>query len=126
MTTGNCYRTAGDYMVTKCLFDTEAQKTMRLVHGRVTRTLPPHIKYGHAWVEIAGKHVVDPEQHLTATVGAYYQAGGVDTDACIKYTYKEMASRVTEHEHWGPWDLQELPEESAYRATLEVLGELDG
>ena len=118
MQLGNCFEAAGEYMVDKCCFDDEQREHLRLVHGRVTRSLPPHIKYNHAWIEVNGETVIDPDQELTATVEDYYRAGRVDVESCVRYTYDVMAALVREYNHWGPWELEELPEEVEYRKTL--------
>lgn len=123
MTLGNCFAAAGEYLLSHCLFDLEKREQLRLVHGRVTRRLPPHIQYGHAWIEVDGKDVIDPVQNLAATIEDYYEAGGVDAESCIKYTYADMGKHINETKHWGPWKLKELPEESEYR---ESLGESHG
>jgi hypothetical protein len=102
----------------KCLFDKENRKIYRLVHGRPTLKVPPFIKYGHAWVEIDGVTVFDTEHHKEVPKELYYAVGNIDSEDCLVYTYSEMAAHMRKHEHWGPWELPEDPEETELREAL--------
>jgi len=115
MRLGECFYSAGIYLMDKCLFNMEQRKTMRLVHGNPTLKKPPFIKYGHAWIELNEDTVFDTEHRREVPKDLYYAVGNIDPEECFVYTYEEMAKQVKEHEHWGPWELEEFPEETAYR-----------
>jgi hypothetical protein len=99
----------------KCLFDMEARKTLRLVHGNPILTVPPHIKHGHAWIEIGDDIVYDAEGKHEVPKELYYMVGQIDPKECFFYTYEEMAKKIDESDHWGPWEFEESQEETEYR-----------
>jgi len=81
---------------------------MRLCHGEVTGQGPTAGKrFWHAWIEIAdGQLVVDRSNGKDALLRAerYYEVGCINADEVRRYTLNEMAVKVLQHEHWGPWD----------------------
>lgn len=82
-----------------------------LVHGRPTLAEPPHIEYGHAWVEVAlAPEVVvcldggDPTGVSAIPREVYYGIGQIDPAKCHRYTREDLCRKLIEFEHWGPWD----------------------
>ncbi len=114
----DCFESAGKFLMDKGLWDEEARKKYRLVHGRPRLQVHPHIRYGHAWIELEGKLVFDTVYNAMVARDHYYEVGQIDPAECITYTYQEMADKVNEHLHWGPWDLEETPEETELREQL--------
>ncbi len=87
-----------------------------LVHGRGSAY--GH-RFPHAWVETkegvamdhsSGKHIDMPKE-------VYYALGNINPNekgAYMSYTLADVRKKVTEHKHYGPWDLdtelQKTPE----------------
>jgi tRNA nucleotidyltransferase/poly(A) polymerase len=105
---GDCYDSNGRYFMDKALFP-GSDKSLRLVHGEVTGQGPlAGVNYGHCWIE-DGNTVIDVSNGKTVRMpkAVYYALGGIDNnDNLHKYTAREFRSKVTRHEHWGPWDLR--------------------
>jgi len=102
---GDCYEAAGKYMMDHGLFG--GRPEMLLVHGEVTgQGRLEGMKYGHAWIE-DGDMVIDESNGRSLQIprAVYYHLGKIGSNV-HKYTMDEFRQQVTNHEHWGPWDLQ--------------------
>ena len=106
-TEGQCYLANGTAIIKHLDGEkkvTEAHAEIVLVHGYPTLTVEPFVKYGHAWIEIAGLLVYDAESGVMHSRNRYYEIGKIDFDECVLYTPEETRSMILEHEHWGPWE----------------------
>ena len=105
---GDCYEANGKYFMDKALFP-GTDKSLRLVHGEVTGQGPlSGVNYGHAWVE-DGNTVIDVSngKNVRMPKDLYYALGGIDrNDNLHKYTAREFQRKISDYEHWGPWDLR--------------------
>jgi hypothetical protein len=115
---GDCFYLAGLRFLNWCMERPKDRSRLRLVHGRPTMTIAPFIKMGHAWIEIDEEVVVDPSG-MELPIAVYYSVGQIDPAECLRYTHEEYSEKLNEHEHWGPWDLPEDPEETQLRERLE-------
>lgn len=106
---GDCYQAAGQYMMSKCQFDKFACDDMVIVHGEVMgQGQLMGVTFGHAWIE-SNNMVIDVSngRNITLPIGIYYAIGMIgEIDNFIKYTWEEAREKITEFEHWGPWDLE--------------------
>ncbi len=119
MPLGDCYHAAGTYIMDKCVFDEDAKKRFRLVHGRPFLTVEPYIQVGHAWVEDGTDQVYDAESGRHVPKHLYYLLGQIVPEECKVYTYEEMAKLVNDHLHWGPWELPSSAEEDELRERMQ-------
>jgi len=114
---GDCYANAGRHLMDLWLANKDEGFT--LVHGRPILQAPPHIEYGHAWLEfrrpipalseLTGRKcememVLDVESGNLLPKELFYMAGEIDPDKCIRYTTDEMRRWVLDTGHWGPWE----------------------
>jgi len=113
---GDCYVQAGNLVTHP--FD-RAWDGWLLVHGRPTLQVPPHRKYGHAWLEHdgplpvqlpsglvvlhVGAMVHDPTVDVTVPRDAYYRLGQIDPAECRRYTREEASRIIVREGTWGPW-----------------------
>lgn len=98
---GTCYQDALHYMMSK---GKRGDKSMLLCHGLVTGQGPiSGIVYGHAWVEKGGT-VVDETVPITIDKRIYYAIGNIKEKNVYRYTFDEMAKKVTEFGTYGPWE----------------------
>lgn len=85
---------------------------MEIVHGLVTGTggEAEGLRYGHAWVEIAGSICADGSQGgepVTVPKSAYYDIGSVRPDETCRYSLKEAHRAMVDYGHYGPWHIQQ-------------------
>ena len=103
---GDCYEANGKFFMDQGLF---GDGSMRLVHGEVSGQGPLEgVNYGHAWVE-DGNTVIDVSngRNLRMPKALYYALGNIEqNDNLHKYTPSQFRRKVTQYEHWGPWDLK--------------------
>ena len=93
-----------------------------MVHAAIINSMDGE-PMGHAWVEFE----MDPDEHggkeLTVCIDPahaertgsvrpipreiFYRLAGVDmTTDYYRYSHVKMLSKLAEHEHFGPWDLE--------------------
>ena len=105
---GDCYEANGRYFMDHAVYR-GSETGLRLVHGEVTGQGPlSGVSYGHAWVE-DGDDVIDVSnsRNVRMPKAVYYALGQIDRNANTHvYTPEQFRLKVTEYEHWGPWDLQ--------------------
>jgi hypothetical protein len=98
---GNCYKAALELMILQ-----PRRTEMRLCHGIVRQSQPPHVSMGHAWLEEFHHGIwwvrdgLYPEALLPRAV--YYVAGHVGH--VVKYAPEEILAHVDRDKHYGPWD----------------------
>jgi hypothetical protein len=96
---GDCYREAAKYVLTR------RDEDLVLVHGRPTLQVPPHEKYGHAWVENRETdQVIDPTADFEGPRFLYYTLGNIQLEDLRLYTYQETGEFILFFGHWGPWE----------------------
>ena len=67
--------------------------------------VPPHVEYGHAWLESPdGETVFDPESDMVIPRVLYYAVGNIEESDCFKYTKDEVRRMALEFKHYGPWE----------------------
>ena len=106
-TDGDCFQAAGRYV----LNHPGAEAEYVLVHGIVTGQGPlKGVQYTHAWIERDG-NVLDYSNGKKTEVQAwlYYVLGRIETT--VRYTPREAAKKMWETKHFGPWELEETPQE---------------
>jgi len=102
---GNCYETAGNYMVERCALGRSCKLT--LVHAEVTGQGPlDGLKYGHAFI-LDGDIVIDKSNGLNIEMPkqVYYLIGGIGANV-YEYSFEDFRQKIMEYKHWGPWDLE--------------------
>ena len=113
--TGNCYQMAGRFMMDYHLGVAEFGQIPRdaveaigevfLVHGRPTLAIPPHCKYGHAWIEIHDRLCYDVESNIIVPADLFYSVGQVERgDQLFRYNNAAFRRIVSRFDHWGPWE----------------------
>jgi hypothetical protein len=109
---GDCYEAAGRYMINNGLADPNS--FLRVVHGEVAGQGPMKGKtFGHAWVEVHDPDndepmVIDPSngRDLHMPMSQYYNMGKInELNNYHSYTPQDAAKKMTELQHFGPWDL---------------------
>lgn len=99
---GDCYEANGREFLNNTDYD-------YLVHGEVQGQGPiSNITFGHAWLE-KGNTVYDfsNNRKLEIPKDVYYAIGHIDSiNNIYKYDKPEFHKKLSEHEHWGPWDLE--------------------
>lgn len=62
------------------------------------------LRYWHAWVEQDGLLVdmANGKQYVGPRA-PYYEAGNIEADKVVKYTFSEADALFEEHQHSGPW-----------------------
>ena len=102
---GDCYEAAGKLLMDSNLMGFSTNDNCILVHADITPRMGPlsGITHGHAWVE-KGDIVLDYSngRNLELPRDLYYGVG--DPKNIKKYNYKEMARKITDNGHWGPWE----------------------
>lgn len=104
-TEGDCYESAGNYMVDRCTLDRSCK--LILVHAEVTGQGPiDGLKYGHAFV-LDGDTVIDNAngRNLKMPKQEYYQIGGIGSNV-HEYSFEDFRKNILSYKHWGPWDLE--------------------
>tara|TARA_B100000029_G_scaffold135788_1_gene130258 strand:- start:8417 stop:8728 length:312 start_codon:yes stop_codon:yes gene_type:complete len=100
MAKGDCYAANGRWMIGKDGY--------QLVHG-VAILATDGKPFGHCWIE-KGNQVLDFSNGKKVLMNKkkYYELGGIPVKPykLYKYTYLEMAKKLLQTEHWGPWDLR--------------------
>ena len=102
--TGHCYSACADFLINTYFHCPEDTQEMRVVHGRPSLSRPPYIKYGHAWIELNGEVVYDPERAVEVPAVVYYAAGQIDDKECFYYDFKQLQKMIMEYNHYGPWE----------------------
>lgn len=113
---GDCYKTAGDFVLdSKLLGETRTNKIKfigepHIVHAQVTgQGAISGLKYGHAWVE-DDVLVYDYSngRKLEIPKGLYYAVGKIKTTKprYFKYTFEQARKKMLDSGHYGPWDLK--------------------
>jgi hypothetical protein len=105
---GDCYESAGKFITG---FKGDEPHTVPhdavLVHGRPTLQRPPHIKYGHAWIELTESRLAINTvtgREGVVPLAIYYEAGQIDPDECYRYTPAEARRMMLHYGHYGPWE----------------------
>ena len=113
--TGDCYSACAKFIIDKFLLERGDVGDLVLVHGRPTLTRPPHVKYGHAWIEMMGAVAYDVERDVAVPIALFYAAGEIDPEECFYYTAEDVRKMLLEYGHYGPWEGVEgcppIPEE---------------
>lgn len=101
---GQCYAEA--FKLLESLVLVYGSENLVLVHGRPTLTRPPHVQYGHAWVEAFGRQCSGsgPLQGRWISKEQFYRVGQIDPALNLVYTYQQAARFILSHGHWGPWE----------------------
>ena len=98
---GDCYAANGRWMIGQ-------DDSYQLVHG-VAILATDGKPFGHCWIE-KGNQVLDFSngKKILMNKKKYYELGGIPVKPykLYKYTYLEMAKKLLQTEHWGPWDLK--------------------
>lgn len=99
---GNCYDAAVGVMMAA---DLDLRGSMKLCHGTALGTGGDALglRYGHAWVEVDDKFVIDRSNghdHFGRR-DAYYEAGTIRD--VVRYDYDEMVAKLLSTRHYGPW-----------------------
>ena len=107
---GDCYEAAGKFMMHKCMLDPDNMR-YTLVHAEVAGQGPLEgLTYGHGFVVDTEAHTaIDKSngRNLELPKDVYYMLGRIDQiNNTHEYTYREMQRKITESQHWGPWDLE--------------------
>jgi len=108
---GQCYTLAVEYMFGGEPIPTKSSDD-KLVHAEVTGTDGDvkGKKYGHAFILKAPtfEKVYDVCRKVTLPKDFYYRMGNIQEGEPHEYiyTFDEMMVKLTEHMHYGPWDLQ--------------------
>ena len=98
---GTCYQDAMDYMMTH---SKRGKDDILLCHGLVTgQGAIKGIVYNHAWIE-KGNKVIDETVNLTIDKRVYYAIGNIKEKNVFRYTFDEMAKKVTKFKTYGPWE----------------------
>ena len=102
---GDCYEANGRYFME----NTYQNPKLRLVHGEVMgQGELQGISYGHCWCE-DGNEVLDFSNGRDIKIDKkiYYALGQVDRlNNTFTYDQESFNERISEFEHWGPWDLK--------------------
>jgi GNAT superfamily N-acetyltransferase len=110
---GDCYQAAGRYMLDSGHLG-DPDSPLRVVHGEVAGQGPMRGKtFGHAWVEVHDPDndepmVIDPSNggDLHMPKSQYYSMGKInELNNYHSYTPQEAAKKMTDLQHFGPWDL---------------------
>lgn len=110
---GDCYQAAGRYMLDSGHLG-DPDSPLRVVHGEVAGQGPMRGKtFGHAWVEVHDPDndepmVIDPSNggDLHMPMSQYYSLGKInELNNYHSYTPQEAAKKMSELQHFGPWDL---------------------
>ena len=107
---GDCYEAAGKFMMKKSMLRPDDSRYL-LVHAEVAGQGPLEgLTYGHGFVvDTETQTVIDKSngRNLELPAAIYYMLGQIGSiDNIHEYTYREMAKKITQYEHWGPWDLE--------------------
>lgn len=108
---GDCYRQA--VRLAESLRESIPEGVpVEVVHGLVTGTAgeAEGIRYGHAWVEIAGSICADASrggEPVTVPGALYYEIGSIDPDETHRYSLKEAHRAMVDHGHYGPWHFRQ-------------------
>lgn len=98
---GDCYDANGR----KVLF--ELPDGFELCHG-VAILVSDGKPFGHCWIEKNGKALdFSNGRQMILPISTYYKAGRMPVKGWEKihrYTKREMAKKVAQTGHWGPWD----------------------
>lgn len=78
--------------------------SVMLVHGMPTLTVPPYVKYGHAWLEIGDTFCYDAERDMIVPKALFYAVGKINPVECHEYNAGTFRAKVNEFGYWGPWD----------------------
>jgi hypothetical protein len=98
---GSCYQDAMNHMMRH---GKRGKDDILLCHGLVTgQGAIKGIVYNHAWIE-KGSKVVDETIPITIDKRVYYAMGNIKEKTVFRYTYEEMAHKVTKFKTYGPWE----------------------
>lgn len=104
--TGDCYEQAAQLALHLWMWN-ESAPLVYLVHGRPILARPPHIRYGHAWVEIP---VLDlcinaaTGKQMRCDKETFYRTGQIVENDCFFYTAEQTAKMLQRFGHYGPWE----------------------
>jgi len=102
--TGTCYHDAiGALIMPTSPIPASERALWNVVHGRPTLRRPPHIEYGHAWLE-RGNDVFDPSSGFRGTRLVFYALGRIDYRDNLVYTAEEAKQFCLAYSHSGPWE----------------------
>ncbi len=123
--TGDCFPTAGRYMLN--MDDDMERAGMRMVHALVRGvdgTKMEGRRFGHAFLRL-GDVIIDNsngKNHVGRKEG-YYKAGQInpkERGAYVEYDKEETLIKMARNKHWGPWDLNEKLEEDVPNEPSEI------
>ena len=98
---GTCYQDAMNHMMR---YGFRGKTDRLLCHGLVTgQGNIEGIVYNHAWIE-KGSKVIDETIPITIDKRVYYAMGNIHEKTVFRYTYDEMARKVTDFKTYGPWE----------------------
>lgn len=107
---GDCSYAAGRY-ISNSAFGKKDGENYILVHGLVNgQGILSGIKFVHAWVE-NGDMVIDKSNGRDINVPKvlYYALGNINPQETVRYTWKDVAEKMSTTGTYGPWDIQEPP-----------------
>ena len=102
--TGDCYKAAAYYLIDAHFSGRTRVDKLRLVHGILTLTRPPYLRFGHAWVEINDAVVYDAERDLAVPIVVFYAIGQIIPEECYIYDFEALRQKINEYGHYGPWE----------------------
>ena len=108
---GDCYQAGG-----RLIMNFFGDKDHKLVHGMVSgQGALEGNRFGHCWVE-SRDTVLDHsnDKKLEIPKDVYYLMGRIDPAECHYYTPREAAKKMSNAEHWGPWDMTGLTVKDTY------------
>lgn len=98
---GTCFQDAMQYMMRH---GKRGDDKILLVHGLVVgQGSIKGIVYNHAWIE-DGDTVIDETVPIKMPAAFYYRIGKINKKTVFKYTYDEMAKKVSKFKTYGPWE----------------------
>lgn len=115
-TNGDCFEVAANTLVE----DKSLPEGACLVHGLVSHSEIPGLRYSHAWVEFEqplpnSSHKIRVVRdtangnEVTLPADIYYLLGKInpnDGQEVYRYSRKQTCQKLSESGHYGPWDLE--------------------
>ena len=110
MTEGDCFEANANYII-DILFkhkdDRKILKNYRLCHGTVIGAKGSKVEgkeFPHAWVEVGGDVILDFSNGKQVGGRIEEVEHRIKKESVKRYTPKQTARMLLEHEHYGPWE----------------------